>query len=134
MSFLQAMTRWKCQRPDFCRSETRTHDSYLFFNMLVARELKRFVASLWHWTLSANVSVKNPIRSMPYLPIIAAMLVCRAKAAFFFLLANSCIVFTHFYRMPPPLRAQLPSKSGVSGVLLSCSKIDKEAANTRAKA
>jgi hypothetical protein len=35
--------------------------------MLVARELKRFVASLWHWTSSANVSVKKPILLMPYL-------------------------------------------------------------------
>ena len=134
MSCLQAMTKWKCQRPDFCLSLMRTHAKYLFFNTLVARELKRLVASLWHCTLSANVKVKKPILLVPYFSQSAAMLVCRAKAAFFFLLANSCIVFTHSYLMPPPTPYRLPRKSGVSGVLLSCSQIDKEAANTRAEA
>ena len=104
----------------------RIHDKYLCFSILVARELKRLVASLWHWTSSAKVKVKKPILFVPYLLQSAAMFVCRAKTAFFFLLANSCIVFMRFYRKCRHRLRTTAKKERSHGVLLSCYQIDKE--------
>jgi hypothetical protein len=81
----------------------RIHDSYLFFNILVARELKRLVASLWHCTSSANVSVKKPILFSAVFVNHGRDVGLQCKKSLLFFARFSCIVFTHFYRMPPPI-------------------------------